>query len=72
MGEGGTVGVRDRLHRSNANPSGPDRKIHCKGRGGQRRYSCEGLILVEHMKWKRGTDGEGIGVLAFSTGARAH
>ena len=45
-----------------------------RGEGEKRSCSGGGGISVQHMKWKKGTDGgaeKGIGVLAFST-MRAH
>lgn len=69
VGEGGRLnsqaGPRDRLHgarrRSRGRSKKKKRKIHCKARGRRRRaVAMRGVwILLEHMKWKKGTDGGG-------------
>lgn len=62
---------------------GAKRKIHCKARGRRRRaVAMRGVwILLEHMKWKKGTDGGGCvgggkkikrGVHAFSAVLQLH
>ncbi len=65
MGEGGTLnrqaGPRDRLHGARRRSRGS--KFTAR-RGGRRRcaVAMRGVwILLEHMKWKKGTDGGGAG-----------
>lgn len=68
MGEGGTLnrqaGPRDRLHGARRRSREGERKSTAR-RGGRRRcaVAMRGVwILLEHMKWKKGTDGGGGGV----------
>lgn len=63
MGEGGTpsrqAGPRDRLHGARRRSRG--RNVHCEARG-RRAVAMRGVwISLEHMKWKKGTDGGGVG-----------